>query len=414
MTSSPSKAPYGRTYDSKLVTREMHRLGSNAPPSVPSLPNPATIAPTSTSSNDPWGALHVNLLPLFNREPLRVPIEELNNLVKRHISAVISQSPPRALTTLENDTVELLSSGMVTLNARLAGTDDDKLIPRVVELWGFFWDQVLPYVEGSLLPMQTDGLLQSLYRPKRPSSPTRSNAKSTTSQKSVSQIDVRTIALRCFRDKIIVPLSGRLSVRLSSAIKQDDWDVPSRLEQMLLVLTSQSRQRLPTLTLTPLSSQLSPAESAVADLLLVLRLPRSLVSGRNGLKARSGPGTGPRAPSFLSNNTPRDRRGRIAQRRHAKGLAIVGFPTGDPDDGSGDETPRNATSGFADVDRDKGREFLEVLRNAEADAAGNTDSTKNEEAEDEPLGWDEAQAVVERMVGMTSQETSTASRRRMT
>ncbi|THV06780.1 HbrB-domain-containing protein [Dendrothele bispora CBS 962.96] len=230
----------------------MHRLGSNAPPSAPSLPNPVSIVPTSiasTSSNDPWGALHVNLLPLFNREPLRIPIEELNNLVKRHISSVISVSPPKALASLEHDTVELLSSGMVTLNARLAGIDDDKLIPRVVELWGFFWDQVLTYVEGvgmshriyaklmmfqSLLPLQTDPLLQALYnRPKRPSSPTRSTAKAVTSQKSASQIDVRNIALRCFRDKIIVPLSSRLYTRLSSLGKQDDLqEAPPRLEQM--------------------------------------------------------------------------------------------------------------------------------------------------------------------------------------
>lgn len=56
--------------------------------------------------------------------------------------------PSKALSTLENDTVELLSSGMVTLNAKLSGIEDDKMISRVVELWGFFWDQVLTYVEG--------------------------------------------------------------------------------------------------------------------------------------------------------------------------------------------------------------------------------------------------------------------------
>jgi hypothetical protein len=37
---------------------------------------------------------------------------------------------------------------MVTLNAKLVGLDDEKLVVRVVEIWGFFWDQILPYVEG--------------------------------------------------------------------------------------------------------------------------------------------------------------------------------------------------------------------------------------------------------------------------
>ena len=61
---------------------------------------------------------------------------------------MVSASPSKALATLENDTSALISSGMVTLNAKLTGIEDDKLISRVVEIWGFFWDQVLPYVEG--------------------------------------------------------------------------------------------------------------------------------------------------------------------------------------------------------------------------------------------------------------------------
>ena len=74
--------------------------------------------------------------------------EDLNQLVKRHLQAVVSQSPAKAFAILEHDTSELIASGMVTLNAKISDIDDEKLIGRVVELWGFFWDQVLPYVEG--------------------------------------------------------------------------------------------------------------------------------------------------------------------------------------------------------------------------------------------------------------------------
>lgn len=74
--------------------------------------------------------------------------EDLNILVKRHIQLVVSASPPRAIATLENDASELIASGMVTLNAKLTGVDDEKLVARVVEIWGFFWDQVLTYLEG--------------------------------------------------------------------------------------------------------------------------------------------------------------------------------------------------------------------------------------------------------------------------
>ena len=37
---------------------------------------------------------------------------------------------------------------MVTLIGKLSGTDEEKLVMRVVEIWGFFWDQILPYLEG--------------------------------------------------------------------------------------------------------------------------------------------------------------------------------------------------------------------------------------------------------------------------
>jgi len=65
----------------------------------------------------------------------------------------VSLSPSKALANLENDASELIASGMVTLNAKLKGIDDEKLVARVVEIWGFFWDQVLTYLEGvRLLP----------------------------------------------------------------------------------------------------------------------------------------------------------------------------------------------------------------------------------------------------------------------
>ena len=74
--------------------------------------------------------------------------EDLNTLVRRHIQSVVSQSPPKALSTLENDVSELIASGMVTLNVKFMNIEENRLLARVVDMWCFFWDQVLPYVEG--------------------------------------------------------------------------------------------------------------------------------------------------------------------------------------------------------------------------------------------------------------------------
>lgn len=68
--------------------------------------------------------------------------------MRKHIGVVISAAPSKALSTLEHDVSELLGLGMVTLNAKLNGLEDEKLVIRVIETWGFFWDQVLTYIEG--------------------------------------------------------------------------------------------------------------------------------------------------------------------------------------------------------------------------------------------------------------------------
>ncbi|KAG5646283.1 hypothetical protein DXG03_003879 [Asterophora parasitica] len=476
---SPSKASYGRTYDSKLVSREMHRLGTLAhlpsaltppiatAPLATSLTMPAAGAPAnlaSSSTSDPWGALHVHVLPLFNGEPLRIPIissEDLNILVKRHIQSVVSSSPSKALATLENDASELIASGMVTLNAKLMGIDDEKLVARVVEIWGFFWDQVLTYVEGVLLPLQTDPLLSSLYRtPKslhRATSPGRQGVKgssgSSNGSTSTTHIDVRSVALRAFRDRVILPLFQRLYMRLSMPNRQDTYQEPStyqqpRLQQMLLVLTSQRRPRPVAFSLTTPAPTPTAGEQAITDLLRVVRSPRQQLDTR-AQSMKPGPMSPlSRAPSFLSGGLPRDRRGRIAQKQQGGGGEgrVPPLPGAGDDERYGEKhgslnpnpnggelartAPAPLHGSVADFEREREREFLEALRSPDLDnpattrasvggwglGAGHEDVSKtlDEEEEDEMLDWNQAQAIVEHMVGMTAPLEGVGMRRRMT
>ena len=72
----------------------------------------------------------------------------MNVLVKQHIKLVVSRGFSRALATLETDVVDLLSSGMLTFSAKLGNLEDEKLFPRLIEIWILFYDQILPFVEG--------------------------------------------------------------------------------------------------------------------------------------------------------------------------------------------------------------------------------------------------------------------------
>ncbi|KAH9830727.1 HbrB-domain-containing protein [Rhodofomes roseus] len=381
---SPTKAS-ARTYDSKLVSREMHRLGnlahSHLPTLAPSLAASQNASShtlvssslpsiSSTSSNDPWQALHVHVLPLFNGEPLRVPIEDLNQLVKRHLQAVVSQSPAKALAILEHDASELIASGMVTLNAKISDIDDEKLMVRVVELWGFFWDQVLPYVEGALLPLQTDPLLSSLYRVPKGHKPNTSpitggNGKGSMSSimlQSAPQIDVRTVALQSFRDAVILPVSHRMYSRLTLSkediVSESLLSSQPRLQQMLLVLVSQ-RPRPLSFSLTSAPPPPTAGEAAVQHLLRAIRAP--LTQLERSMQRGSA--------TYLSTAQPRDRRGWIAhkddRKRSGTRRPMGTNAEGDEgeEDGGGDETPRMAAR-FAHLThlRERDKEFLDSLR----------------------------------------------------
>ncbi|KZT00320.1 uncharacterized protein LAESUDRAFT_803083, partial [Laetiporus sulphureus 93-53] len=77
-----------------------------------------------------WKQLHAHVLPLFNGEPF----EDFNQLIKRHIHVTVPQLSAEAFSMLENDASDLISSGMVALNAKLNDVEDEKPVGRVVEL----------------------------------------------------------------------------------------------------------------------------------------------------------------------------------------------------------------------------------------------------------------------------------------
>ncbi|EJD52698.1 HbrB-domain-containing protein [Auricularia subglabra TFB-10046 SS5] len=382
---SPSKASHSvRTYDSKLVSREMHRLGqmahlapgvnpqalavsaSASALSLPASSSAQSASATILSERDSWGSLHMHVLPLFNREALRLPIEDLNALVKLHVNDVVVKRPSRAIATLESDLKDLIGNGMLTLNSKLTGLDDHDILQGVITLWTIFWERILTYLEAVFLPFQTEPILLSLGKaPKqRTSSPSRKEGLSgSTLPTTGARIDVREITLRAFRDSIIFPIYPRLATRLNVAkdpfAEQPEYDRP-RLQQMLLVLLSTANHSLGA------GIQPEPSEAVIHHLLRLVRAPPPPTASPSGYASAStststthSPAMSTlappaataahlasslrlaRHPSFLSATAVRERRGRPSIDRGP-------YPE---DDGSDDDyddyddgapTPRNA------------------------------------------------------------------------
>ncbi|KAG8973286.1 hypothetical protein FRB90_009973, partial [Tulasnella sp. 427] len=364
-------------------------------------------------TDDPWAALHLHVLPLFNGEPLRMAIEDLNALVKKHLVTVVSKAPSRAISTLENDLVDLISTGMITLNAKLTGKKDEELLNRVVELWGFFWTQLLPYIEGVFLSLQIDPLLMNLSRTPRvvrPTSPVDSTDRDSPpphqSTLTSAPIDVRTLTLRSFRDAIILPVFERLHI-LSASLPTKEKDARNehnqpRFQQMLLVLTS---IQTPSVSLSMNEVPLSPGEHAIAQLLQAVRNPSSSVFPLNQYP-NGHPRRRTMGPSSFSGGAPRDRRGRIARKDDAlyseSAARILGIT---PSGMDSDETPTvggfGATAGQEELQRIQRmrveREFLDSLKSPDIDGdrgkhsvIGNGYPQANDNAEQEYIEYDSA------------------------
>lgn len=79
---------------------------------------------------------------------------------------------------------------MFTLNAKLFGVTDEKLLDRLVEQWSFFFTYALPYFEAVFLPLRTD--IQYL------------------SDDEAERWNVRNMALQSFRDNVILQQTNRL------------------------------------------------------------------------------------------------------------------------------------------------------------------------------------------------------------
>lgn len=157
-----------------------------------------------------WPHLKQRILGLFEGEPLRNTVEDLNKLVSLHIKRCFDRRAPAQL--LE-DVRELLGAGMVMLDPMLLKVSDERSIPRLVEIWSLLFGNVLPYFEAVFLPLQQEfkgvGTIMT--------------SKESRDFFGVVEgewgggggLDVRRLVLMSFRDVVVLPVHEKLRRRFS-------------------------------------------------------------------------------------------------------------------------------------------------------------------------------------------------------
>jgi hypothetical protein len=83
---------------------------------------------------------------------------------------------------------DLIKTGLAIFNSKLAGISSEKLAPRAVEIWTFFYGTVIPYFHGVFLPLEME--LRSQHH---------------------AETSIRRMLLFGFRDSIVLPSIDRLT-----------------------------------------------------------------------------------------------------------------------------------------------------------------------------------------------------------
>jgi hypothetical protein len=171
-----------------------------------------------------WSLLRMRVVPLFAGEGLRVPVEDLNNLVVMHLGILVQQGGTAR--DIMTEFKELLRLGVYNLDANLQKADDNMLIHRLVETWMFFFNKVTPYVEAVFLPLQCEFQRCGRIIPAQDAG---AFWKEVDEQE--GPLEIRRFILMSFRDHVVVPMTDRLEGKKREA----DEDGDERSEPQVVV-----------------------------------------------------------------------------------------------------------------------------------------------------------------------------------
>ncbi|KAJ3951234.1 hypothetical protein N0V92_012369 [Colletotrichum tropicale] len=225
---APTATSFGKGRRDKKTEKESSGLGVESsslpsewpgPSSLPSLTHQSSYLSepidagkyglNSMALDDAWPYLKAKMLVIFEGEDLRQPVEDFNKLVTLHIQYCIQRRSPNII--LE-DLRELLATGFASLDHTLRRTQEDKVIPALVEMWLITYTSILPYMQAVFLPLDLEfsgcGVLMNPDQARDfwggvKAAPMSTDAPHVRPASAV--FDVRRIVLTAYRDIVILP-----------------------------------------------------------------------------------------------------------------------------------------------------------------------------------------------------------------
>ncbi|KAF2141266.1 uncharacterized protein K452DRAFT_309052 [Aplosporella prunicola CBS 121167] len=200
-----------------------NNLGTSAPtPGLGTLetsqPSVATLSAifgvTMMTPDDAWPLIKARVLLIFEGQDPRPPIEDFNSLVSMHLRRCIQRQAPHIVV---EDLNELLLTGFLSLDQTLRHIPDDRLVPKLVEVWDLVFTKILPFMQAVFLPLDLEfrgaGIMNpreaagfwGASLPKRDPDEAADNIKSKAVPTLGEELEVRRLTLLMFRDSIFLP-----------------------------------------------------------------------------------------------------------------------------------------------------------------------------------------------------------------
>jgi hypothetical protein len=163
---------------------------------------------SNMTTDDAWDFLKAKLLIIFEGEELRIPVEDLNRLVLAHIQRCVQKRSP---TTITEDLRDLLQTGFMSIGRSIRDLPDEKLVPRLVGMWLFVFNTLLPYMQAVFLPLDLEFKGQGTIMSSREAAEFWGFPATATSD----ELEVRRIVLLSYRDNVILPRHDTLKAIFS-------------------------------------------------------------------------------------------------------------------------------------------------------------------------------------------------------
>lgn len=172
-------------------------------PALEAKPMPVLREDTAYVAEESWSYIQSWVMPIFKGEGLRVPVEKVNYVLTLHLESRIQQgATARDILTEFHD---LTKQGMLKLDVPKLKMANSKFLQRLVDIWQFFFSQVLPYWEAVFLPLQLE------FEGTGPVLGVKAAAAYWgTLLESSEDLDIRRMTLIAFRDWIMIPLAERI------------------------------------------------------------------------------------------------------------------------------------------------------------------------------------------------------------